>query len=537
VPSQARPASITAKPALAPPGGTVTVTGRAFPRRASGAARLSESPTVRFRVDRSGRARAVLRVRRTARPGGHRLVVRAGRRRVSTVLTVVSTPRPPSALTALSGGERVLVMPARGAPGTTFGVRARGWRRRARVRLRLARVPVATLRASARGAFTRTAQIPAVAAGARRLGIVSGRTEMSVPFDVTAPPAPAPVTAPSPEDTIRHLYVSPVGMDINACTSAAAPCRTLQRADALATPGTIVHVAAGAYGGPIKLRTSGTSAARTTFVSSDRWGAKISGGDAVTIDGDYVDFVNFELTGTTIDVEGSFSRAIGNRVHDVAEPCGQGAAIVVSGGLNGYASHDGEAIGNLVHDIGTGPRNGTCRTLHGIYASTPHVRIVDNVVYRVIGDGITSWHAATNLTIANNTSVANGGCGVLVGSGDSGATSGNAGSVVTNNLTSGNALSGVCESSDGVHQVGPNVFSNNLMFANGNNDLTPRNGGAVTGSIVANPLFVSEAGDDYHVQPGSPAIDAGTSTAAPPTDFDGAGRPQGGGYDIGAYER
>jgi hypothetical protein len=41
---------------------------------------------------------------------------------------------------------------------------------------------------------------------------------------------------------------------------------------------------------------------------------------------------------------------------------------------------------------------------------------------------------------------------------------------------------------------------------------------------------------DYHLQPGSPAIDAGTSDGAPTTDIEGHGRPCGTEVDIGAYE-
>lgn len=46
------------------------------------------------------------------------------------------------------------------------------------------------------------------------------------------------------------------------------------------------------------------------------------------------------------------------------------------------------------------------------------------------------------------------------------------------------------------------------------------------------PLFVSE--DDYHLQAGSPAIDAGVSEGAPETDIDG--NPRVGAVDIGSYE-
>ena len=45
---------------------------------------------------------------------------------------------------------------------------------------------------------------------------------------------------------------------------------------------------------------------------------------------------------------------------------------------------------------------------------------------------------------------------------------------------------------------------------------------------------------DYHLKSGSPAINTGlasmNSVSAPSADIEGTGRPQGSGYDIGAYE-
>jgi hypothetical protein len=51
-----------------------------------------------------------------------------------------------------------------------------------------------------------------------------------------------------------------------------------------------------------------------------------------------------------------------------------------------------------------------------------------------------------------------------------------------------------------------------------------------------NPLFVSSSTSDYRLSKSSSCIDAGTSTEAPVTDIAGTLRPQGQGYDMGAYE-
>ncbi|WP_372523898.1 choice-of-anchor Q domain-containing protein, partial [Sulfuricaulis sp.] len=60
-----------------------------------------------------------------------------------------------------------------------------------------------------------------------------------------------------------------------------------------------------------------------------------------------------------------------------------------------------------------------------------------------------------------------------------------------------------------------------------------------TAPITGNPLFVNAAAGNFHLQSGSPATNTGTTSVSTVVtmDHDGVNRPQGGGYDVGAYEQ
>jgi hypothetical protein len=291
------------------------------------------------------------------------------------------------------------------------------------------------------------------------------------------------------------------------------------------------------------------------FVSDTRWAARITAAATgplaiVQVAGDHVDVEGFDVSGSGGDgtvgilVPGSHVRVIGNHVHDVLVACdgglNGGGGIVAGGGTPDYRNHDIEVIGNLVHDI-VGTPTRTCAGVHGIYASVARVRIANNVSYRTAHDCITSWHAASRLTIVNNTVLDCPAAGITVGSGGPGATSrGNVHTTVANNIVyrSGH---GIVETTDGEHRVGPgNRYLSNLVFGSGQYDrwlsgVARSRGAIVSGTIAADPRLMGR-GEHYRLTAASPAIDAGVATGAPRSDFDGIHRPRGRRVDIGAFE-
>jgi hypothetical protein len=83
-------------------------------------------------------------------------------------------------------------------------------------------------------------------------------------------------------------------------------------------------------------------------------------------------------------------------------------------------------------------------------------------------------------------------------------------------------------------------MQNNLFFGGIFSDQTSPKG---SNYIIADPLFINPSiipsKANFHLLPNSPAINTGTNDLIPSSqliDFDGVNRPQGAGFDIGAYE-
>lgn len=215
------------------------------------------------------------------------------------------------------------------------------------------------------------------------------------------------------------------------------------------------------------------------------------------------------LGGEGIDFkEGVFGGQIsGNFVHDIQKVAIYLDAAGVGVGPGGV--EDIDIVGNWVRNVATS---------EGILVSTEgpgsvrNIRLVNNVVQGAYKNGLVLYRHPSGTGTAS-------------------------GIAFLNNTAYGNVRYGVridWPSASGI------LVQNNLGYLNGYGDGSVASGTAAT--VTHNlwgtdPLFVNAAGGDFRLRAGSPAVDAGLANGAPGVDFAGVARPQGGGFDIGAFER
>ena len=344
-------------------------------------------------------------------------------------------------------------------------------------------------------------------------------------------------------------YVATNGSDSNS-GSACSPWATINHADSVVAPGSVVHVGAGTYNEDVNTSASGTSSAPITYISDTQWGAKIVGSsDSVWLaSGNYVTLAGFDVTSSNPATRlgildyGSHGRIIGNRVHDiqaVGSGGNGGAGISPNNNQGGAAADYTEVSENMVYNIGMTEGG---NHVQGIYINGTNFNLVgNNLVFLVTGWGIHQYHQPVgNSTIVNNT-IFNSGGGILIGSDGTGSNATDYNYVANNIVMNNGALqggTGIRECCDASNIGSHNTYTNNLV-----NNNSPANYSfyfdAAQNSITGDPLFVNYTGDrngNYRLQSSSPAIDSGTSTKAPKIDFSGASRPTGAGWDRGAYE-
>jgi len=357
-------------------------------------------------------------------------------------------------------------------------------------------------------------------------------------------------------------YVAPTGSD-SGSGSASAPFKTIQKAADTVNAGDTVIVDDGVYTDTdgndvvVYVRRGGTSSAWVTFKSKNKQGAKIDGANFRTkhgwhLDAAYVivqDFDIYGMCGTVgaqgadgVDVETNNVKIVGNAIHDIGRYCTDEPY-----GLDGIliGAKDSVTISqNRVYNIGRlAPGENGCNPStsyyqnvdHGIYVDgSSNVTILNNLLY----NNKRGWSIhvypdpVSNLTISNNTFVFPNpyrpGQVVLAATINGG--------TISNNVFYQPTTSGIRYSQGTLSNV---TIQKNITYGGTvlYNETSSSAGLSVSGNMDnKDPMLANPAGLDFHITASSPAIDAGVANASVSTDFDGKNRPQGGGYDIGAFE-
>jgi len=227
----------------------------------------------------------------------------------------------------------------------------------------------------------------------------------------------------------------------------------------------------------------------------------------LTTDGaDYNEFIDLTVhnNGTTDLHHGLYISTSANIVSGCTSYSNAGCGIQVYSDSSTTDCNGNIISGNLCYNNGFGGYG------EGIdISSGSGMQVYNNICYGNTDEGIQiQYYSPTDIAVINNTCVGNTSYGIYVGADSSG---------------------------DAV-----NIFVENNICYNNTAGAFLADAGTSTTQLTnlfgVNPLFVNLAGDNFHLTAGSPAIDAGTATNAPSTDFAGNARPQGSSYHIGAYE-
>ncbi|MBM4335702.1 MAG: right-handed parallel beta-helix repeat-containing protein [Deltaproteobacteria bacterium] len=362
-----------------------------------------------------------------------------------------------------------------------------------------------------------------------------------------------------------ELHVATNGDD-QAPGDAAAPFRTIRRGLDAARAGDTIYLHAGVYAegvstedGPIQGGTSWADALTIaawpgdTVVLRPRKGtprvitlarpeASFIVFRGLVLDARSVKFDGVKITWSTFGPSNA-SHHIRIENSEVMNARRQG--ILVGG-------HHNEFLRLRVHD------NGRSDFDHGLYITGADNLIDGCDVYRNAGWGVHVYdgdasdadrNVVRNSRIYDNARIGRRGAGVILSSGEE--------NIALNNVIFGNRVGvQIGRTARRARVYNNTVFSqkgagidvndgavdteirNNLVFANPSAILDAGEATVISSNLVnVDPGVLDAATFDVRLMESSAAIDAGEPLDAAPFDHDGNPRPQGAGYDVGAYER
>jgi parallel beta-helix repeat protein len=400
----------------------------------------------------------------------------------------------------------------------------------------------------------------------------------------SATPVPLDLADRCPTPGPCTLHVATTGSNSNPGT-ASKPFLTISKAASVAVAGSVICVSPGTYNEQVTSSTNGTAGNWIFFVSTTPQGAHVvqpsakagSPGNQVReflIHGNFTEVNGFEISGGDegIYADGTFKCATHNLVHDTGgdgiamncsdysaiygntiHDCGKFATYCGSGislyeaiasdsqsGFHNWVSHNISFDNNNIGVTGCHDGNGIIfddwnNTQNGCADSQPPYTqdglVEENLAYGNGGVGIKPYQSS-NITYRNNTAFENQAGGANGPSVP--AEMANEGSTAEANIFANNiavASRAINSTAAAIYdQNGSATWDNNLTLCY-NTSGDPLTGEFCAGGVAPpddsnvlgeDPLFVAPASANFHIQSGSPALGAGTTTwGVPATDMDG----------------
>ena len=333
-----------------------------------------------------------------------------------------------------------------------------------------------------------------------------------------AHPPPGPRPPPSPPGYGAYLparlspslgeahYVSTAGSDLND-GSITRPWRTVQKALDTLTAGQTAYVRAGTYSQNLVMTRAGSPLAPITIRNypggrvilqpgtgqEDNYPLQLQEGAA------YLRFQGLVFEGatgpSTTNVYASGS------AHDIELSDCEVRNSQRQGFFSERTTASIQIIGCFFHDNGgTGPPIND----HNIYIEGYHHLIADSLITNAPnGFGVQIYPSNDGIIVTENTIIGASAGGIVVGSG--GVTTTN-NAMIVDNIVAFNTGWGIGTFWGGYVGTG-NIATNNVAWGNAGGDLVGE-GITYVGNKIADPRFADRANGNFHVQPGSPAIDS-----------------------------